>query len=207
MMAQMSDDLSKEKYVELSASIHEASKNVFKLLANLLEWSRLQMEGSTFVPQECSVFEVVQECYELLSPSAKDKEVALVSDIENDQTVLADRDMLLAIIRNLTSNAIKFSFPGSKVDIRATHEDEAVKITVFDTGVGMTEEQIENIFSVGQKTSTDGTAGETGTGLGLPLCKEMVERNGGHISVTSSPGIGSTFVVVLPDTLQRSDRV
>jgi len=106
--------------------------------------------------------------------------------------------MVRTVIRNLVANALKFSEPGGRVAISSRNSKTAVELTVSDNGIGMTEEQVAAVFVLDQKTTTVGTAGETGTGLGLPLCREMVERNGGRIWVDSTPNEGARFHFTLP---------
>ncbi len=197
MMSQMADSFSKDKLVEYSTDVNEAAEKVFNLLQNLLEWSRLQMEGGKFEPQNISLHDLVDESINVLSPVAMEKNVVLTNATTKD-TVFADREMVQTVIRNLITNAVKFTPSGGKVGLSSEINDDMVQVTVSDNGIGVSKEQISDIFALDQKTSTTGTAGEKGTGLGLPLCKEMLERNGGHIWVESSPGEGSRFHFTLP---------
>ena len=197
MMSQMADGFSKDKLVEYATNVNEAGDRVFELLQNLLEWSRLQMEGAKLEPESVSLQKLAQESIDILNPIALEKDIQLTNKIKKT-TVFADRDMAQTVIRNLIANAIKFTPSGGKVEASSNKDEGMVQITVADTGVGMTAKHAEEVFALDQKTSTTGTAGETGTGLGLPLCKEMVERNGGRIWVESAPGEGSRFHFTLP---------
>jgi signal transduction histidine kinase len=197
LMSKMADSFTKDQLVESAANVNEAGKSVFGLLQNLLEWSRLQMEGATFEPQLISLHDLTLENIDVLSPAAKEKGISLSNEVKKD-TAFADPDMIQTVIRNLISNSLKFTPSGGKIEISSSTEYEVVKVTVSDTGVGIPAEQADKIFALDQKTSTNGTAGETGTGLGLPLCKEMIEQNGGKIWVESTPGEGSQFHFTLP---------
>ncbi|MBL4614208.1 MAG: PAS domain S-box protein [Magnetovibrio sp.] len=197
MMAQMADSLSKEKLVEYAENVNDAGNRVFDLLQNLLEWSRLQMEGAQLEPEAIFLEELVQECIDILEPIAQEKNITLVNGIVN-VSAFADRNMVLTVIRNLIANSLKFTPSGGSVEVTSCDLKGMVQITVSDTGVGMSAGQVEKVFSLDQKTSTTGTAGEKGTGLGLPLCKDMLERHGGRIWIESTPGDGSKFLFTLP---------
>ncbi len=197
MMSQMADSFSKDKLVEFATSVNEAGNEVFALLQNLLEWSRLQMEGATLDLEMVSLQEIAQESIDVLSPMALEKDIALKNDIKNT-AAFADRNMVQTVIRNLTANALKFTPFGGSVKISSRKSKTMVQVTVADTGVGMSKEKAEIVFTLDQKTSTTGTAGEKGTGLGLPLCKDMIERIGGSIWVESTCGEGSQFHFTLP---------
>ena len=197
MMSQMADNLSKDKLVEYAADVNESGRRVYALLQNLLEWSRLQMEGATFKPETIALRDMTQENIHVLTPMAIEKNITLTNSIGKD-TAFADPNMARTVVRNIVSNAIKFTPAGGKIDVSSRPKNGMVQITVTDTGVGISREQIEKIFALDQKSSTPGTAGEQGTGLGLPLCKEMIEKCGGEIWVDSVPGEGSRFHFTLP---------
>ena len=155
------------------------------------------MEGATFEPELISLHDLTQKSIEVLDPGAKEKGISLSNEVKKD-TAFADPDMTQTVIRNLISNSLKFTPSGGKIEISSDTKDGIVEVTVSDTGVGISMEQADKIFALDQKTSTTGTAGETGTGLGLPLCKEMIEKNGGNIWVESVPAEGSQFHFTLP---------
>jgi signal transduction histidine kinase len=201
-MSQLADSFSKEKLVEYAASVNEAGDQVFELLQNLLEWSRLQMEGAKIEPQIISLHDLSQEGVNILNPVAVGKDIALTNSIRKHMAY-ADPDMAQTVIRNLISNSLKFTPSGGKIEISSQVKDGMVQVTVSDTGVGISKEQADKIFSLDQKTSTVGTAGEKGTGLGLPLCKEMIERNGGRIWVESVPDEGTQLHFTLPTELRE----
>jgi signal transduction histidine kinase len=196
-MSSMAAKFSKEKLVEFSGDVNKAGEQVFELLHNLLEWSRLQMEGMDIKPEEIELQALVQECIDVLTPISLKKGIELTNRVKGD-IAFADRDMVKMVIRNLVANSLKFTPSGGTIVVSATVDDGRAKVAVTDSGVGMSEEQLGKIFQLDKKTSTIGTAGESGTGLGLPLCKEILERNGGEIFVMSTPGTGSEFYFTLP---------
>ena len=203
VMAQMADKLSKDKLVEYAVDVNEAGSRVFALLQNLLEWSRLQMDGSTYQSETVSLRDMAQENINVLAPMAIEKDITLSNGIKND-TAFSDPDMVRTVIRNLISNAIKFTPAHGKIEISSKQKNGMVQVTVGDTGVGIAKERLDKIFALDQKSATMGTAGERGTGLGLPLCREMIEKCGGKIWVESVPGKGSNFHFTLPiDTAEE----
>jgi len=197
MMSQMADTFSKDKLVEYANNVNEAGERVFELLQNLLQWSRLQMEGAKLEAEVIPLDELAQECIDILKPMALEKDITLTNNIKKT-AAFADPEMVRTVIRNLIANSLKFTQFGGTVEVSSSGDGDMVQVTVTDTGVGMSAKQAKNIFSLDQKTSTAGTAGEKGTGLGLPLCKDMLERNGGRIWVESILGEGSQFNFTLP---------
>lgn len=199
LMSEMADGLSKDKLVEYAKAVNEAGDRVFELLQNLLEWSRLQMEGVKFdrPAVSFSLRDLAQENIDVLTPMATGKNISLTNSIKND-TAFADPDMAQTVIRNLVSNSIKFTPKNGQIEISSQQTDGMVQVTVSDTGVGLSKEQMDKVFALDHKASTIGTAGERGTGLGLPLCKEMIEKYGGKIWVESVPGEGTQFHFTLP---------
>lgn len=181
LMSEMADNVSKDKLVEYATAVNEAGDRVFELLRNLLEWSRLQMEGVKFdrPAVSFSLRDLAQENINILMPMALGKNIALTNGIKDD-TAFADPDMAQTVIRNLVSNSIKFTPKNGKIEITSKQTDGMVQVTVSDTGVGLSKEQMDKVFALDHKASTVGTAGERGTGLGLPLCKEMIEKSGGE---------------------------
>lgn len=196
-MSQMAGSSSKAKLVEYAGDVNEAGCRVFTLLQNLLEWSRMQLEGTAYEAEIVSLRDLTQENINVLTLMAIEKNITLTNSIKND-TAFVDPDMARTVIRNLISNAIKFTPVDGKIDISSNQQSSMVQVTVSDTGVGISKEQIDKVFALDQKVSTIGTAGERGTGLGLPLCKEMIEKCGGKIWVESVLDKGSTFQFTLP---------
>jgi len=197
MMSQMADDLSKDKLVELATDVNEAGERVFGLMQNLLEWSRLQMDGAKQEPTAILLDELVEQSIDVLNPIALEKGIVLSSSVANS-TAYADADMVQTVIRNLIANSLKFTPSGGNVEVSSCQDGDMTQVTVTDSGVGMSAEQVSKIFALDEKTSTTGTAGEKGTGLGLPICKDMIERNEGRIWVESIQGKETRFHFVIP---------
>ncbi len=197
MMTEMSDKFSKEQLVAYAQDVNETGNRVFDLLQNLLDWARLQMDGAHVEPIQLFLPHLVQEAIDVLHPIAKDKGVSISNDVQPIE-VCVDKLMANTVARNLLANAIKFTPETGSIIVQSQVLDEFVMVTVSDTGVGIPKDHLDYIFSTDQKTSTNGTNGETGTGLGLPLCKEMIEMNGGNIWVDSVEGEGSNFHFTLP---------
>ncbi|MEM9887747.1 MAG: ATP-binding protein [Bacteroidota bacterium] len=186
-----------DKLQRLSTRIDTTAKRLTSLLDNLLNWALLQQGVIPHHPDAISLNEIVEQNLEMFQMSANLKDIDLENQLTEEITVLADSSALNTILRNLISNAIKFTPKGGKVHINALTEKQNVLIRVQDSGVGMNEHQIKSIFALNSK-SQRGTAGERGTGLGLILCKELVQLNKGAISVKSQPQQGSDFNITLP---------
>ncbi len=197
LISQMANSYSKETLVELATTLNKEGERFFELLKNLLEWSRLQMEGTKQSQKSILLAELVNESMDILNSTALEKGISLISNIDKG-VVFADQNMVRTVMLNLISNAIKFSRENEVVEVSARKTKSMVQVTVTDTGVGMSKDQVERVFSLDQETSTTGTSGENGTGLGLPLCKEMIERNKGEIWIESSIGEGSRIHFTLP---------
>jgi len=191
-------DLDKEKVVEYGQLIHQASEQAYALLEDLLEWSRMQMGRMEYDPQTINISRTVEAGLTLFEPSAQAKNISITSDHDPNLTAYADRIMVETILRNLLNNAIKFTDEGGCIALMAKQTGDWVEVSVSDNGVGMTPEKAERLFHLEVKTTTKGTGGETGTGLGLHLCKDLIEVNGGEITIDSTLGVGSTFSFTLP---------
>ena len=195
MMADPTQYFSEEESKELIRELSESARNSFKLLEQLLEWSRMGNGLTEFKPQTLALKDVVTESLKPVSKSAQTKDIQVIVDISNKIQVFADLNMLQTIIRNLISNAIKFTVPGGSVRVSCQHkEGNRAFITVQDTGIGMTKEMVNNLFRVDVNTKRPGTRGEQSTGLGLLLCKEFVEAHDGKLLVESEVGKGSEFI-------------
>ncbi len=197
LMSQKADKFSKEELVKCAEHLNEQGNRVFDLLQNLLEWSRLQMEGGGQEPITIQLAELTQEVIAILNNTALEKDITLVNNI-NNECAFADTNMIRIVMLNLITNSIKFSRSGGSVIVSASNTGNMVQVNVTDTGVGMSQDHAKKVFSLDHKVSTTGTAGERGTGLGIPLCKEMIERNKGEIWVESIIDEGSKFHFTLP---------
>jgi PAS domain S-box-containing protein len=187
-----------DKIYDFSRVIYDSSHHGMKLLENLLQWSRAQTGRIRFKPVELNLKQVVEATMDSVRSAALKKNIEL-QNLITEQTVLeADEDMLQTILRNLISNALKYSRPGGDIQIYSIENEGYILISVNDNGIGMKPETADNLFNIAQNVSVKGTANETGTGLGLILCKEFAEKHGGSISVESAYGKGSTFTLELP---------
>jgi two-component system, sensor histidine kinase and response regulator len=178
--------------------IHEATVSLFKLLNNLLDWARLQTGSIRFKPEEQNIREIVNDTKAILEPGAQAKDIEILSQLEEDILIPMDHEMISTVIRNLISNAVKFTSQGGRITVSVSKDTEYAKITVTDTGKGMRDEDVEKLFRIDQHFSTNGTNNEKGTGLGLILCKEFIDKHNGTIRVESKPGEGSCFIISLP---------
>jgi signal transduction histidine kinase len=185
-----------EKY---SRVIHEASWRAMNLLTDLTDWSRSQTGKLEFHPESININSLVNETLECVLDSAEQKEIQLEKTLPLNISVYADKSMLKTILRNLVNNAIKFTHPGGKVIIAARNRPGEVRFSVIDNGIGISAEVIRNLFRIDKSTSTPGTNFETGSGLGLLICKEFVEFHKGQIWVVSQPGEGSKFNFTIPN--------
>jgi hypothetical protein len=175
-------------------SMHQTADSTYRLLENLLEWSRLQRGTITFSPDYLDIAEFLKSCDQSIIEKAKAKNVELVITSPKNLSVYADENMLRTILRNLLSNAIKFTKRGGKVvfEVQKTQKGDAL-FMVRDNGIGMSNEMLNKLFDVAQNVSRPGTDNESSSGLGLILCKEFVEKHGGKIWVESTESKGSTF--------------
>ncbi len=183
---------------KLMAEVYSSGNKLLKLLDNLLDWSKAQTHEIILKPKKISLHEIIDYQISLLNNVAENKNIKLKNEIPPDLHTIADRETLCTVFRNLISNAIKFTPAGGTVTIKSKIENETVKISVEDNGVGISKENIDTIFNLGTNTSTLGTHNEKGSGLGLILCKDFVELNNGKIYVESTVNVGTTFTIELP---------
>lgn len=192
------EDLTKEEIKEFSTGVYASAKSVFELLENLLEWSRIQTGRITFDPQYFNLKTSLESIIKLFSANAENKKIAIRYEGENEILINADKNMISTVFRNLISNAIKFSNAGQEIIIKGERLDGFYNIHVIDKGIGIRKENIKKIFKIEEQITTKGTYGERGTGLGLMLTKEFVNKNNGSLNVSSELGKGSDFTVTLP---------
>lgn len=184
-----------EEYANI---IQKASVRVMDLVTNLLEWSRTQTGQIKFIPEYFELEEAIDDATELLNDWAKQKSIHLHKELPQHLSLFADRAMINTILRNLISNGIKFTEKGGKIIISAENRDHQIIVSVRDNGIGIRKEDIEKLFRIEATYSIKGTQEETGTGLGLLICKEFIDLHGGKIRVESTVGKGSTFSFMLP---------
>ena len=185
---------------EIAEIIKNSSERAMDLLMNLLEWSRSQTGRMEYNPRQIQIRSLIDEVCETLNDTAMQKSILLLKEIPSDNSIFADPAMISTVIRNLISNAIKFTNPGGKVVISAEKKPKEWQISVSDTGIGIPENIIPKIFNIEGNISTNGTQNEQGTGLGLILCKEFIEKHGGNIWIESEMDRGSSFHFTIPDT-------
>lgn len=178
--------------------IKSSSESVFKLLENLLDWSRVQTGKFSFNPQVIDIYEIVYNSIFTFQSIAKSKEISIITNIKLDTLVYADFYMISTVMRNLISNAVKFTRQGGKIEINHNIHDKHIQINVSDNGIGMTQEQISRLFRIDNTMSTLGTNNEKGTGLGLILSSEFLAQHGTQLEVLSNKELGSIFSFTLP---------
>ncbi len=198
LLADDYDDLQEIERREFLDLMKHSASNVYSLLENLLEWSRSQRGQIQFNPCEFNFKFLSVEIVKLLKPSAENKNITLINNIPVSFPIFADENMINTVVRNLISNAIKFTHPDGTITLDGNDDSDNTIISISDTGVGMSTETIDMLFRIDSKVSTMGTSNETGTGLGLILCKEFIEKHNGTIRVESELGKGSNFIIALP---------
>ncbi len=184
-----------EEYAEI---IHHSSQRAMDLLTNLLEWSRSQTGRMTFNPEYVDMVTLISETADLLNDSARQKSISFTLSLPPKLYGIADRDMIKSVLRNLFSNAIKFTHSGGSIVISAEQKRNELMVVVKDNGLGIEKNNLEKLFMIGENLSTSGTQNEKGTGLGLLLSKEFIDKHGGKIWVESEPGKGSIFYFTIP---------
>lgn len=183
---------------EYSTIIQNSSWRAMDLLSNLIVWSRLQTERMEFRPELVEIEELITQVTELSKDSARQKNITINREAPLYVHLLADKEMIYSVLRNLVSNAIKFTDKGGNIGISAVLYDGELKITVRDNGIGIKKDIVDKLFRIEESVSTSGTMNEEGTGLGLVLCKDFVLKHGGKIWVESETGKGSRFIFTIP---------
>jgi signal transduction histidine kinase len=192
------DEMSHTEIRNIASYLHDTADGAFKLLDNLLHWSMVESGKIVYTPRLLLVETLFDLIEGSLSGVARHKQVGLSFECEHDLAVYGDENMLRSAIRNLVSNAIKFTPIGGHIAVRAYQNDQKIIFEIKDSGIGMTQIQMDHLFGSEHSHSTLGTAGESGTGLGLMLCKQFVQYHQGQIHVDSSIGDGSTFTIDIP---------
>jgi PAS domain S-box-containing protein len=190
--------LKTEEIEDIAKDIQKSAKIANKLLDDILMWARTQQGKIPFKPQILNFKDIFKGTLEILTPNASAKNITINYSATDEINVFADIDMIKTVLRNLVSNAIKFTNNGGSINIDAKQNSENVIISVSDNGIGIPPENLTKLFDISEVITTTGTAKETGTGLGLLLCKEFVEKHGGKIWVESEVGKGSDFKFTLP---------
>lgn len=183
----------------MTTSMMNSARKLYNLLENLLQWAKLHQDLLPFKPQIVQLHPLINESLQTIMELAANKEIVITNTIPLNTSLLADSEMLQSVIRNLVTNAVKFTPKGGKITLSSkTVAEKSVEILVKDTGIGMNPDMVKNLFQLNRQTNRKGTEGEPSSGLGLILCKEFIEKHGGKLWVESAVGIGSTFRFTIP---------
>jgi signal transduction histidine kinase len=198
ILADSENNDSDKKKLETAEMLHNSSKKLYAFLENLLNWARVQRGEIEYKPEEHNLFEIAAEVIYLFKPKAEQNGVIIKNYINEDTTVFCDSNMINTILRNLVSNAINFTEKYGMVTIDAIVRKDEVTILVSDTGVGISQANMKKLLKIDSKHIGTNVSGEKGTGLGLILCKEFVEKHNGKIWIESEFGKGSKFYFTIP---------
>jgi signal transduction histidine kinase len=198
LMVASFDSTDKEDHKAGFKKINQSIKHLLDLLENLLTWSRSQRGKIKYDPVKFNLSALIQENINLHKLLAEKKGIMLHSSDKDEVYVYGDRDMINSVIRNLMTNAVKFTDRDKKVEVQLEAKECEIEVSIVDEGIGIPEEHMGKLFRIDEKFKSTGTAGEKGTGLGLIICREFVEKNGGEITVQSKPGQGTTFSFTIP---------
>jgi predicted ATPase/signal transduction histidine kinase/CheY-like chemotaxis protein len=187
-----------EKSLKYAQIINQSANSAMGLLTNLMEWARSQTGRMQFNPEYFDIAELINHVELLLIDTAKQKSIKFSNDFPANVRVFADQEMISTILRNLISNALKFTDAGGRITVSIDNQPNEWIVSVADTGIGISQDNIEKLFRIDESFSTQGTQNETGTGLGLILCKDFIENHGGEIWVESTEGDGSIFSFSIP---------
>jgi len=199
LMASEYEKLEVDAIKKFIKQVNHTAQNMANLLENLLQWARFQYGELECCPEKIDLFVLAQENIQFFVENAEKKNIVIAMEIPGNTWVYADENMIKSVLRNLVNNSIKFTHPGGKIKIFSKKERDFIITAVQDTGIGIPKEKLDSLFQIGQHVSTRGTAQEKGSRLGLLICKEFVEKNGGEIRAKSEPGQGSTFEFTLPN--------
>lgn len=184
---------------QITLSMENSATGLYQLLENLLEWARMQQGLIPFDLKPVELLSEVEASTVMILESAKSKDIEITYNIPKDLAVFADCKMLQFVIRNLVSNAVKFTHKGGKINVSAKSKgNNAVEISIKDSGIGMNSAMVDHLFRLDCRINRNGTNGEPSSGLGLALCKEFIEKQGGKIAVESKEGKGSIFYFTIP---------
>jgi two-component system, sensor histidine kinase and response regulator len=198
LLDQNFDEYSAETKKELIHAIKIAADKISDLLMNLLHWARMQDGSIKNEPEKVALSKAVLTAIRPLEAVAKEKSIKINIELREGSNVYADLFMLTTILRNLISNAIKFTNPGGEIKVSSVHSGKFEQVSIKDNGIGMNESTMARLFRLEEGFTTSGTSGEAGSGLGLILCKEFIESNHGTLSIKSEPNLGSNFIFTVP---------
>lgn len=197
-MSKFATEMSSEELQKNAERIYDAARGVFTLLENLLNWSRLQIGAVEFDPASLNLKDMIEQIFSIYKHNAIEKKINLLNNVDIEAKVLADFKMTDAVFRNIINNALKFTPHGGEVKVYTKLRDSEVEIAIEDNGIGIAKEDIEKLFRIDVQYTRSGTNEEKGSGLGLILCKEFVEKNEGKLWVESKINKGSIFKISLP---------
>ena len=190
--------LEEDEKLKMLQNIHKSAELIYNLLENLLSWSKSQRGRIDYSPGRFNLSKIIEVNMNLHQIPAEKKGIVLSANVEDELPAFGDREMINTVVRNLINNAVKFSNKGDTVRAEVKVKGNMFEVAVSDLGTGISAENVSKLFRIGEKFKSTGTAGETGTGLGLVLCKEFVKKNGGEIWVNSKEGSGSEFFFTIP---------
>jgi signal transduction histidine kinase len=203
LLEHISEDLEKQasnqKMHDYTVSLRNAASTTYYLLENLLEWANIQFANIKYEPEEFALGELLETIIHMYESPIKDKELSVTVDCPEDMKVFSDRHIVECIVRNLVSNAVKFSNQNGSILLKAEKQGGKVAVAVKDTGIGIEEEKIPRLFGFESNISSRGTGGESGIGIGLSLCHDLALVNKSELKIESAPGKGSTFTLILPE--------
>ena len=203
MIAEEYNTMSKDEIKNYIKVIKESTESTYKLIENLLEWSRLESGKIKFNPALQNMFMIVEDTRILLNQNTRLKNINLKNKVSHQSFIWGDDAMLQSLVQNLISNAIKFTPNGGSIEVLEKQQDDLIEYTISDSGVGIHEKDLDKLFRIDVSFSTKGTQQEKGTGLGLILCKEIVNIHGGNIKVTSKIGAGTKIIFTLKKPLNQ----
>lgn len=198
VLAAQASTMSSNEVKEYGTIINESSQKLLDLIDNLLHWSRSQTGKLKLIPKEIDLSVLVDDVVSILALQASAKGIEIENRIPKNTKVLADSETTATVVRNIISNAIKFTKQHGQIAVETSSDDGLVEISITDNGIGISPENLSKLFKIEQSFSTKGTEQEAGTGLGLVVCKEFVEKNNGSIDAVSKVGAGTTFIIRLP---------
>jgi PAS domain S-box-containing protein len=201
LLATEIESLSHEEIILFSIGLNDSLRNLYGLLENLLHWSLMQRNMLEYKPVNLNLYDEVNKIIKISNQSVMKKNISIYNNVDTGTFVYADVNMLRSVVQNLITNAIKFTQTEGRIFVSSIEKDGFVEVSVQDTGIGIESEKSSKLFNFNTISTTNGTAGEQGTGLGLPLCKEFIERNNGKIWVESEVGKGSKFIFTLRKTI------
>lgn len=198
ILSKDSDQLTNEQIANYSSDLYKTASNQYRLLENLLDWARIQTNRMEFNPENICAGDEINSIIEILNSVADQKKIKIISSIDKDLLIKTDKNMFHTVMRNLINNSIKYSNSGSDINISGIQNLNETEFNVSDNGVGIDEKTLSNLFKIDKTSSLPGTAKEKGTGLGLALCKEMIENHGGNIKVESKKGEWTKVTFTIP---------